>query len=491
MKSSVWLGFRAVVAVCLMIGFYMLAVALALALAAIPVAEVVFAERIHVQLALFCIIGSFVIFAAILPRPDRFVPPGPLLSPNDHPKLFNEITRVAQATNQAMPAEVYLLLDPNAWVAQRGGIMGYGTRRVMGLGLPLLAVLNVSELRAVLAHEFGHYHAGDTKVGPWVHKTRAALGRAIEGLGQHSGFLQRPFIWYGKLFLRITQAVSRHQEYIADQLAAMVAGANSLITGLRKCHAAGLAYQTYWSDEVVPVFSSGHRPPFAAGFQCFMSAPRIREATERACDQELKDGKADPYDSHPPLRDRTNALKSVVTQPSEEPDTTPALALLSEEMRGDLEIGVLAQVTDEIKLRMLRPVTWETAGETVYAPSWKKVVQEQAAMLKGIKATTLPATNEQIVTLSQKVKSPEGEKLNDEQRLRIAVFTLGAALAVRLQDRGWKLSALPGEPVLLRRDDGAEVAPLDIVREVASGKPPREAWAQRCADLEIADLELS
>jgi Zn-dependent protease with chaperone function len=34
--------------------------------------------------------------------------------------------------------------------------MGFGSRRVMGLGLPLLQALNVSQLEAVLAHEFGH-----------------------------------------------------------------------------------------------------------------------------------------------------------------------------------------------------------------------------------------------------------------------------------------------------------------------------------------------
>jgi len=69
-----------------------------------------------------------------------------------------------------MPAEVYLIAEANAWVIDRGGIMGCGSRRVMGLGLPLLQVLSVYQLRAVLAHEFGHFHGGDTKLGPWVYK---------------------------------------------------------------------------------------------------------------------------------------------------------------------------------------------------------------------------------------------------------------------------------------------------------------------------------
>jgi heat shock protein HtpX len=41
-----------------------------------------------------------------------------------HPQLFAEIDGVARATGQAMPADVYLVPDVNAWVAQRGGMMG-------------------------------------------------------------------------------------------------------------------------------------------------------------------------------------------------------------------------------------------------------------------------------------------------------------------------------------------------------------------------------
>src|SRR5262245_41315408 len=99
-------------------------------------------------------------------------------------------------------------------------MMGFGSRRVMGLGLSLLQVLSVSQLRAVVAHEFGHFHGGDTKLGPWIYKTRAAIGRTIEGLAECSSLLQKPFLWYGKAFLRMTHAVSRRQEFTADALLA-------------------------------------------------------------------------------------------------------------------------------------------------------------------------------------------------------------------------------------------------------------------------------
>ena len=94
-----------------------------------------------------------------------------------------------------MPEEIYLVSDFNAWVANRGGVMGFGSRRVMGVGLPLLQILTVSQFRAVLAHEFGHYYGGDTKLGPWVYKTRGTIGRTIGNLSQHSSLLQKPLLW--------------------------------------------------------------------------------------------------------------------------------------------------------------------------------------------------------------------------------------------------------------------------------------------------------
>ena len=146
-----------------------LALGLAGALLWVPYAVFNYAGRIPVKLALGCLAGAAIILWSVMPRPDRFEAPGPELEPAKHPKLFQMIRGVASATKQEMPAEVYLVGDMNAWVAHRGGLMGLGARGIMGLGLPLLQTLSVSELRAVLAHEFGHYHGGDTKLGRFVY----------------------------------------------------------------------------------------------------------------------------------------------------------------------------------------------------------------------------------------------------------------------------------------------------------------------------------
>src|SRR5205807_4245246 len=145
---------------------------------------------------------------------------------------------IAAEFKEPMPSTVYLILEPNAWVAQRGGFLGFGGRRVAALGLPLLTILTLSEFRAVLAHEFAHYYGGDTSFGPYLQKARESLAGSLRRLSSDFlGFMTR---WgvvgilrliviyilalYWKLFLRLTLLVSRKWEYRADELACTVAG---------------------------------------------------------------------------------------------------------------------------------------------------------------------------------------------------------------------------------------------------------------------------
>jgi heat shock protein HtpX len=121
---------------------------------------------------------------SLLPRRDKFDPPGPLLDRAAQPKLFAEIDQVAASLNERSPSAVYLISEPNANVADRGGVLGFGTRRVMCIGLPLFSVLTIYELRAVLAHEFAHYYSGDTTLSPWVYRAQTALIRSYKNIGE-------------------------------------------------------------------------------------------------------------------------------------------------------------------------------------------------------------------------------------------------------------------------------------------------------------------
>jgi heat shock protein HtpX len=186
---------------------------------------------------------------SLVPRRNKFQTPGPLLERASHPKLFAELNKIASFLNEPVPHEVYLIPEVNAWVTERRGILSFRKRRILGIGLPLLSVLTVSELRAVLAHEFAHYYAGDTRLGPIVYRTRIAMARALENMASIGKYVrwilaQAIYIsvmwilrWYWKLFFRLTQLVSRRPEYRADELACYIAGTEAMSTGLKKISA--------------------------------------------------------------------------------------------------------------------------------------------------------------------------------------------------------------------------------------------------------------
>lgn len=478
-------GLRAVLALGLMIGFYALALGLAGALLWVPYAEVTYTDRIHPKLALGCLLGAAIILWSIMPRWDRFEAPGPQLEPRRHPKLFEMIRGVASATKQEMPAEVYLVGDINAWVAHRGGLMGKGARGIMGLGLPLLQTLTVSELRAVLAHEFGHYHGGDTKLGRFVYRTRAAIGRTLANLGQHGSILQLPFLWYGRLFLRVSHAVSRRQELAADQLAAHVVGARPLAEGLKKIHAAAPAFGYYWSNEVAPVLHAGFVPPLAAGFQQFVAGEIGQKALAAAREQSLKEDEGDVFDTHPPLRERLQALEGL--RPGDTPAADPlAITLLADPQA--LERAVIAPALPPAG-QPLPPIQWSEVGERVYQPIWQKETQGAAAHCGPL---TVEALGQRASTLSETLGTkllPEGEVAPTEARQLRGNWAIGSALAVALSQAGWATEAPPGEPVTLKGPAGA-LDPFGAAQALVKGEMSAEVWAGECERLGLVGVEL-
>lgn len=487
MSKRLSLSTRAVLAVGLMIGFYLLALSIVVGLLLVPYAELRFANRIHLKLAAVCVIGALAILWSILPRFDRFRPPGPLLNPKQQPRLFDTLTGVANDTKQEMPSEVYLLPEINAWVAQRGGVLGLGSRRVMGLGLPLLQILSRSQLRAVLAHEFGHYYRGDTKLGPWVYKTRSAIGRTLESLSHVSSVIRAPFEWYGKTFLRITHAVSRHQELVADELAAHVAGARPLVDGLKRITGHAGAFTAYFNTEVVPALASGFLPPIAGGFERFASSTAMAAQITSSVDRQLAQGASGAYDTHPSLKERIKALENMPRgdAPSQE---QPAISLLED--LSNLEKAMVRSmfgITQE-KMEEIKPLNWDEVGEKVYLPNWKKTVDRYIEALAGLNPSSLPDASQNPMELARKFKIPREEELSSDQRKNYALHVLGCALALTLAGRQWKLQANLSEEISFEHD-GKQIRPFQIASQLHTKEISPTDWKRQCQDLGISDFD--
>jgi len=447
MKTSS-LAPRALLALLLMVGFYSLALGVIGGLLYVPYAEWAYAHRVHAKVAILCLGGAVTIALAIRPRFDHFEEPGPALDPAAFPQLFRRIDEVARRTGQAMPSQVFLVSDLNAFVAHRGGVMGLGSRRIMGLGLPLLQVLSRVQFEAVLAHELGHYHGGDTRLGPWIHKTRSALGRTLEQLGE-DGVLHLPFKGYARLFLRLTQAISRAQEYAADRLAATAVGGRALIDGLKRVHVAAPAFDVYWSQEVTPVLNGGYRAPLSGGFRAFLGVPHVKQAMDTMLDGALKHEQTDPYDSHPALPDRIAALQDLARNGDYTPDDAqPAIELLGDVDRAE---GLLLAFMGGTHLT---PLGWSEVAERVFLPRWRKRAANTTKLLEGTTLGALPdavQAHREALVRAQLPKSAASVPVDLENEL--IAGALGAAISVTLVDAGWSLRTDVGEPVSVHSGD--------------------------------------
>lgn len=493
MARSQPLAARAALALALMVGFYVLAVAIAAALAWVPYAEYQWLGRVHYPVLAGCVGGAGAILWALVPRADRFAPPGPALTDTNAPRVMQLVREVASATGQAPPTEVFLLSDVNAWVTHRGGVMGFGSTRVMGIGLPLLTHLSLPELRAVVAHEFGHYVSGDVALGPWIYKTRAAIGRAVQATADR--WVSAPFQWYAHLFLKTTLAISREQEFAADRVAARVAGVSAAQAALQRVAALAPAHATYFQQDLVPVLEAGHLPPITDGFRQFMEAPSTVALTAAATEFALGANTGE-FDSHPPTGERVRALHALAAAPPEHataPATSPGIeptdhGMVVEDAEA-LARAWLAFAMGREPFDQLRPIGWDDVAAIVHATKWPEIIRHHAKWFGTRTIDDLPVGRDAYVALGARIVEAPNPEATDDERLGLAVQLMAIGFAQALVRAGWTPRLHPGETMTLHR--GSDVVDLRAtISGLVEGTETMESWKTRCQALGVAGVTI-
>jgi len=171
-------------------------------------------------------IGALILRSLWIEFPE---PEGVELTPNDAPRLFDQVHAIAKTTEGPNLHRVLLTGDYNAAILQRPrlGILGWQENYLL-IGLPLLQALSSSDLRAVLAHEFGHLSGNHGRFAGWIYRVRQTWLQVLVNAQQHrkygSGFFEYFFNWYAPYFSAYSFVFARAQEYEADQCAVRVAG---------------------------------------------------------------------------------------------------------------------------------------------------------------------------------------------------------------------------------------------------------------------------
>lgn len=186
----------------------------------------------------------------------------------EQPELFAFIRQLTAETQAPFPKRIYLSPDVNACVFYDSGFwsMFLPVRKNLQIGLGLVNTVNLTEFKAILAHEFGHFSQRSMKLGSYVYNVNKVIHNMLfENDGYNQALISwANASWYFALFARITMAVvgavqwvlqkvyplinksymslSRQMEFHADSVAAYVTGSAPLITSLRRTEVADHLY---------------------------------------------------------------------------------------------------------------------------------------------------------------------------------------------------------------------------------------------------------
>lgn len=440
---------------------------------------------------IYLILAAIYLVWPFIPRRRNFDPPGPVLEAKDHTDLFEFVNEIAEVLEQPPPETIYLTSDVNAWVAEYPKFLGIQNKRIMALGLPLVATLNVSEFHALLVHEFGHYHNGDTRLGAWIYRTRRQLMELTEpSIRQFRNgglvlIFQGFFALYAILFLRITRSISRQQELKADVLAAELAGAKHMIGVLQKIPHIRSTFSFYWDYYVLPSIKHDVWPAFTGRFLAFMSNNPLPKKSLII----QQSNPVNKYDTHPPLNTRLKLLEAhpqsdVATQ------SVPALSLFDKQIISNFELEVFKEKMPS-NANISAVISSEQLVSRVYIPIWKQRRNRYIPYLVDWKLIELPHLLEEPQKLRQEIRKQS--KCKDSDILDTGyefVQLLGGAMALALIRDGWSCQINLDSSIHMQKGN-FKLAPFAKTTELFKKIETTETWTQFCQDSGISNLVLA
>ncbi|MFN3244575.1 MAG: M48 family metallopeptidase [Planctomycetota bacterium] len=468
-------------AVVLMVGFYLLALGICGVLAWLCYLDTQ-SGRIHGKLWLVAAITIGAVLWSVWPRRAAFPDPGVPMTKQDQPELWQLVESIAAQCDQEPPKHIFLVPEINAFVAERNGRMGFGGERIMGIGLPLMQVLTLPQVRSVIAHEFGHFHGGDTRLGPFIYKTREAIGRTVINLTKADSWLGKPFEWYGTLYLRATFGISRAQEFAADALSVQLVGLEPAQSSLRRVNEVGPLYDHYLEQEYFPMLNRGIRPPLADGFDAFLESETMQKAQVELGEGAMQ-AKGNPYDSHPPLSERLRAAAEVEGAGSETSAGAPAIALLHDV--AEVEGRLLAFLTGRDEVRNIPAAAWTEAGRA-HAVGWHQFAAAQGKNVQALRAEEFVASAADLASIARSVD----REIPSEHRKDAGAWMVATLLASALARAGFQVRTAPGDPLDMVRGD-ASFRPFALAHELVEGSLDDADWRRRCDEAGITGLVLS
>jgi Zn-dependent protease with chaperone function len=188
----------------------------------------------------------------------------------DQPELFAFIRQLTNDTQTQFPKKIVLSPEVNASVFYNDSFwsMIFPVKKNLNIGLGLVNTVTLSEFKAVMAHEFGHFSQRSMKLGSFVYNVNKAIYNMLYENNDYGKFLTTwgnlhwaigIFVWVTIQIVKGIQSIlqgmygfinknymglSREMEFHADAVAASVSGSENLITALKKLEISDACYNS-------------------------------------------------------------------------------------------------------------------------------------------------------------------------------------------------------------------------------------------------------
>jgi Zn-dependent protease with chaperone function len=190
---------------------------------------------------------------------------------HEHPRLWQLLKDVSTQTASRAIDKVVLCPDAGIGVLLSGNLLktmfGRGKRTLVA-GIPSLHNLTVEQLRAILAHEYGHFSHRDTQWGSFTYvmgnsllaTLRSTPGPSRDG-SEEGGWIRlvmsvNPAFWmlwvFVQLYFKVTQGFSRVREVLSDMRAIKLCGGRVFAESLMKVSTNDFVFSQIVEGKEVP-----------------------------------------------------------------------------------------------------------------------------------------------------------------------------------------------------------------------------------------------
>lgn len=306
------------------------------------------------------------------------------------PDLYAMIREVAAATHCAMPKRIYLSPDVNACVFYDTSFWSifFPVKKNLEIGLGLFDETSVEEVKAVIAHEFGHFSQKSMKIGSTVYITNTVLHNLIYTEDSWDRIVNRWSMsdtWAiripGKLTRYLTNIIkrltffvykfvqkaylklSRYMEYDADNISCQCVGSETAVSAMCKIDSLSKKDKLYRDlmshlineNKIITNYFKGKEIVY--GMINYKDMPVLKHDERLTAPIRLFDIKPrvkvnDLWASHPSLEERIENAKVQNVSIDKSEESTPAWSLIPKTVAEFVSVNFMSLIRNNVNAQM-------------------------------------------------------------------------------------------------------------------------------------------